>query len=232
MDTATDLTIVAATDDGQVRFEREVPPAGRRPVHSQMLLELADEAAAALGGWEQVERIAVGTGPGTFTGIRIGIATAAGLGASAGVPVVGVSTLAAMGRSAGRHSGDSNVMPLIDARRGELFGGLHSPDGKALEAPFVCGPEELVVRLEKLKQTGSRPLVAGPGAIRFRDELHRAGFATEPDESPVHRLAGRPFCELGEAAPVTGLKTPEPLYLRKPDAQLWLERDGKSDPGG
>ena len=77
-DTATDDTVVASIDGDRVAFERTVPPEGR-PLHSQALLSLASEAADALGGWDGVERIAVGIGPGTFTGIRIGVATAAGL---------------------------------------------------------------------------------------------------------------------------------------------------------
>jgi len=224
-DTATDDTVVASIDGDRVAFERTVPPEGR-PLHSQALLSLASEAADALGGWDGVERIAVGIGPGTFTGIRIGVATAAGLAASTGIPVTGISTLAALARSIGEAAGTGPVMPLLDARRGEVFGGLHDAAGAPMGAPFVCGPEEL------MRQLGSRegvvPLVAGPGAVRFRDELLRAGFETEPDGSSVHRLAGRPVCELGAMAEKTGPATLEPLYLRIPDAQLWLERDGNS----
>jgi tRNA threonylcarbamoyladenosine biosynthesis protein TsaB len=228
-DTATDDTVVAAIDDRGTAFERSLPPDDRRPVHSQALLELIDQGVAALGGWERVDRIAVGTGPGTFTGIRIGIATAAGLSASAGLPVVGVPTLEALARSIGEETGAELIMPLIDARRGEVFGALHDGAGQPLEDPFASGPDELIERLGSAAGSGPSPLVAGPGAVRFRDELLRAGLEIEPAGSPVHRLSGRQICELGASAAETGPQTLEPLYLRIPDAQLWLERDGKTD---
>jgi len=228
-DTATDDTVVVATNGGELVFERILPPGDRRPVHSQALLDLIERAAGELGGWESVERIAVGVGPGTFTGIRIGVATAAGLAASAGVEVTGVPTLAALARSIGEASGSDRVMPLIDARRGEVFGGLHDGRGEPLEEPFACGPEDLAGRLMEHGRNGGAPVPGGSGAIRFRDELLLAGLEVEPAGSPVHRLTGRPFCDLGAAAGQTGPESLKPLYLRVPDAQLWLERDRKSD---
>ena len=197
-----------------------------RPSSNWLTKRPGNSAAGA-----EVDRIAAGVGPGTFTGIRIGVATAAGLAASTGTPVVGVPTLGALARSIGQESGSPVVMPLIDARRGEVFGCLHDRHGRPLEDPFACGPEELVDRLRTAARTGSAPQVAGPGAIRFRDELLRAGLETEPAGSPVHRLTGRPFCDLGAAAENVGPDTLKPLYLRIPDAQLWLERDGKADQG-
>lgn len=229
-DTATDDTVVAATDGERLVFEVCLPPDGR-PVHSQELLEAVSQAAAALGGWEGVDRIAVGKGPGTFTGIRIGVATASGLSLSTGVAATGVSTLAALARTIGRTSGDGIVMSLVDARRGEVFGGLFDSGGSALEPPFACGPSELVDRIRSAADSGSSPAVGGPGAVRFRDELVRAGLVTEPAGSPVHRLDGRSLCELGAAAEETGPETLEPIYLRVPDAQLWLERDANKEPG-
>lgn len=231
-DTATDDTVVAAASDGEIAFERVIPPGDRRPVHSQALLASATEAADALGGWGSVDRIAVGIGPGTFTGIRIGVATAAGLAASAGTEVVGVSSLDAMARAvATAGNGEFPVAALIDARRGEVFGCLHDGSGAPVGGPFVCGPDELVERLEMLRADVAAPLIGGPGAVRFRDELISAGFEVEPAGSPVHRLAGRPFCDLGAEAEKVGPDTLKPLYLRVPDAQLWLERDGKADQG-
>lgn len=226
-DTATDDTVVASVDGGRTAFEKVVSP-GERPLHSQMLLQLAAEAVAAVGGWEELDLIAVGTGPGTFTGIRIAVATGAGLSASSGVPAVGVPTLDALARSIGARAGAERVMPLLDARRGEVFGGLHRGDGEPLEEPFAISPARLIERLAAESRTEGAPLVAGPGAVRFRDELLRAGLVTEPDGSPVHRLDGRYICELGAAAERTGPETLKPLYLRIPDAQLWLERDGKN----
>jgi tRNA threonylcarbamoyladenosine biosynthesis protein TsaB len=228
-DTATDDTVVAAAEDGYPLFERTVPPSDGRPQHSQALLSMAAEAAEVLGGWEAVERLAVGVGPGTFTGIRIGVATAAGLAASSGFTVVGVSTLSALALTIAGLTDADRVMPLVDARRGEVFGCLHDNQGRPLGKDFVCGPDELIERLSEAGRTGPAPVVAGSGAVRFRDELLRAGLETEPAGSPVHRLAGRSICELGASAETTGTETLKPLYLRIPDAQLWLERDGKTN---
>ena len=143
-DTSTDETVVAAVDGESTVFDRVVPPGDRRPLHSQTLLGLVEEAADRLGGWRMVERIAVGIGPGTFTGIRIGVATAGGLSASTGLPAIGISTLDALARSIlGSARTGGNVLPLLDAKRGQIFGCLHGPDGTPLGQPFVCGPDEL-----------------------------------------------------------------------------------------
>lgn len=226
-DTSTDDTVVAAMDGSDLPFDRIVPP-GKRPVHSQALLELVSDAAEALGGWGSVDRIAVGIGPGTFTGIRIGVATAAGLAKSAGVEVVGVPTLKALGSSIARQTRSDKVLALIDARRGEVFGEFWSSSDSGRSEPFVCGPVELIERIRSERSGSSVLTVGGPGAVRFRDELLSAGFETEPAESKVHELAGSSLCELGATAKVVGPKTLEPLYLRVPDAQLWLERDAKT----
>jgi tRNA A37 threonylcarbamoyladenosine modification protein TsaB len=157
------------------------------------------------------------------------VATAAGLAASSEITVAGVSTLSALALTIGGLTGADRVMPLVDARRGEVFGCLHDGEGRPLGENFSCGPDELVEHLSDLGRTGPAPVVAGSGAVRFRDELLRAGLETEPAGSPVHRLAGRSICELGATAERTGTETLKPLYLRVPDAQLWLERDGKTN---
>lgn len=233
-DTATDDTVVGATLDGAPTFEATVPPEGR-PVHGTRLLELVEEASATLGGWEHVDRIAVGVGPGSFTGIRIGLATAAGLASSTGIATVGVSTLAAMAISIADGTGAERVAPVIDARRGQVFGGIYAADGTELEEPVLCEAESLVERVPALARH-ERPLpVAGSGAVRFRDELLLAGLVPEPVQSAVHHLGGRSLCQLAALATRTGPETLRPLYLRPPDAQLWLERDrsksGGRDPG-
>lgn len=235
-DTSTDDTVVAASDGEIALAERRAgPDASGRPVHSGALLALIGEAVTAAGGWDRIDRIAVGTGPGTFTGIRIGIATARGLALSTGVPLTGISTLAALAVGAARQgNGDAPVLAVLDARRGEVFAGLYSPAGLELEPPVVCSPEALADRLD---ETGSRleraPLVAGPGAVRFKDRLERAGIPVPAPESDIHRLAGHALCELGAGVSSTDTARPlEPTYLRVPDAQLWLERDHRDPSDG
>ena len=222
-DTATDDTAVAATSGGEVVFERLIGPgANGRPVHSESLLLTMNEAAETLGGWGDVRRIAVGTGPGTFTGIRIGIATANGLALSTGVELTGVSTLEAL--SLPLRNGTDPVLPVLDARRGEVFAALYTADGELEWPPFAASPEELGRRLAELERS---PRVGGPGAVRFRDELTRAGVEIAGSEADIHHLSGRSLCELGNAVGRVDHSIPlEPTYLRVPDAQLWLERDG------
>ena len=231
-DTATDDTVVGATVDGETVSESVIPPGENgRPVHSEGLLEAVTEAAEAAGGWAEIDRIAVGTGPGTFTGIRIGLATANGIALSTGIGLTGVSTLAAL--ASPMLGPDHRTLALVDARRGEVFAALYGPDGEVVQPPFVCAPEDLVSRIgdsgPRLPAAEAPAILAGgPGAIRFREELDRAGIATTDPEAGLNHLSAAAVCELGSAADPETLVLPlEPTYLRVPDAQLWLERDGR-----
>jgi tRNA threonylcarbamoyladenosine biosynthesis protein TsaB len=205
------------------------------PRHSTALLAEVERAVEACGGWEQVGRIAVGTGPGSFVGIRIGLATARGLSAGTGLPTTGVCTLDALGRAltdrattsavplqgiAGQpHSGS---LAVLDARRGEVFAALYSSTGERLWEPFVASPRVLAERLEELP---APPPAAGPGAIRFRHELASRGCDVPGDADPVHRVSARHVCALA-GTPGSGDGGPlDPIYLRPPDAQRWRERD-------
>lgn len=225
-DTATDDTVVAATSGGEVVFEQLIGPNAKgRPVHSEMLLLTLNDAAEALGGWPEVRRLAVGTGPGTFTGIRIGLATAQGLTLSTGIELAGVSTLEALALT--MHDGTTPVLPLLDARRGEVFAALYGPDGSLIREPFASSPEDLEPFLAEMEPI---PLVGGPGAVRFRDELTRIGVPVADSDAGTHHLRGRSICELGAAVGRIDSSIPlEPTYLRVPDAQLWLERDSNKN---
>ncbi len=191
------------------------------PRHSTALLAEVERAAAAVGGWGAVDRIAVGLGPGSFVGIRIAIATARGLAASTGLPVTGVCTLDALGRAAGEAVGpDRACLAVLDARRGEAFAALYSSDGSRLWEPFVAAPAELADRVGTLPQP---PLAVGSGAVRFRDELASRDVEVPGDADPVHRVAARHMCALAEAG-AAGDRL-DPIYLRPPDAQRWRERN-------
>lgn len=222
-DTATDDTVVGARDGSQLTFGFSEEPNGKgRPRHSQSVLEAADAAAASLGGWSSVERIAVGLGPGTFTGIRIGIATARGLALGTGIPATGFSTLDALSAVPAGEEEDSFRLAVIDARRGEAFAALYRPDGAAEWPAAVYSPEALCERVAGL---GLPVIAGGSGAIRFSDELIRAGASVPGTEAGIHRLSPDSICETGAAGSSTDPL--EPIYLRLPDAQLWLQRDGK-----
>jgi tRNA threonylcarbamoyladenosine biosynthesis protein TsaB len=174
-----------------------------------------ERCADAAGGWGKVDLLGVGLGPGSFTGLRIGVATARGLGASLGLPVAGVCTLDALGRGMVESS-----LALLDARRGEVFAALYSERGERIWEPLVCRPEELEERVAALAPP---PPAAGSGAVRFRHELARHGVRIADDADPVHRVAARHVCALAAASAGGGPLAP--IYLRPPDAERWRDRD-------
>jgi tRNA threonylcarbamoyladenosine biosynthesis protein TsaB len=231
VDTATAHAAVALTRAGEPVREVSAPPEpDGRPRHSQALLAEIERCVDAGGGWGSVDRIAVGIGPGSFTGLRIGIATARGLAQARALPIVPVGTLAALARGMSTSSplpGDV-LLPVIDARRGEVFAALYDRHGEEIWSPLVAAPEPLAKRLAELDST---PLAAGDGALRFAAELDAAGAAVAPPGDEVHRVAARHVCALGEGATEASPEAIGPLYLRPPDAKRWLERD-RQDPGG
>jgi tRNA threonylcarbamoyladenosine biosynthesis protein TsaB len=202
---------------GEVLHEEVLGPGGEgSPRHSTALLAEIERAVGESGGWGQVGRIAVGRGPGSFVGIRIGLATARGLAASTGVPVSGICTLDALGRAMG------GGLAVIDARRGEVFAALYSPQGERLWEPLVATPEALAERLSALP---TPVLAAGSGAVRFRQELADREVDIPDDADPVHRVAARHLCALAGTAGYGDGDSLDPIYLRPPDAQRWRERD-------
>lgn len=216
-DTATDDTAVCAARGDEVLYESLLGLSEKGgPLHATALLEEAERAVAAAGGWEAVGSIAVGLGPGSFTGLRVGIATARGLGLGRGLPVSGVCTLDALGRALGKG------LAVLDARRGEVFAALYAASGERLWGPLVCAPEELAARVGELPEP---PLAAGSGAVRFRHELASRGVEVPDDADPVHRIAARHLCALAAGAGGEGDGAVAPIYLRPPDAERWRERD-------
>jgi tRNA threonylcarbamoyladenosine biosynthesis protein TsaB len=225
MDTATPATAVAAWAPGGVAVERrDDPPAGARPAHAARLLVLVEEALAAAGAdWADVERLAVGVGPGGFTGLRLGIATARALAQARGIPLTGVSSLHALAASANlkgtvpfmqgdRRMGTVPVFAVIDARRGEVFAAGWR-GGEPVLTPAALAPGALAERL----QPGS--LAVGDGAVRFRDELARAGAEVPADDSPLHRVSALQVCRLGAVAEPADRDALLPDYRREPDAK-------------
>lgn len=217
LDTATSATVVGVLGaDGVVHEVRDDPSPGARPAHAARLLAAVDEALAAAGvGWDEVTRLAVGLGPGSFTGLRIGIATARGLAQARGLEVVGVSTLEALARGAAAE----RVLAVLDARRGEVFAAAWegSDPFRVLEGftPAALAPEALA---EKVGAMPVAPLAVGDGAVRFRGSLEAAGAQVPPDEDGVHRLRAGLVCKLGAEGSPTDRDALLPDYLREPDA--------------
>jgi tRNA threonylcarbamoyladenosine biosynthesis protein TsaB len=201
IDTATPSTAAALWSPEHAVERRDDPPPGSRPAHASRLLALIEEVLE--GDWSVVERIAVGIGPGGFTGLRLGIATARALSQARDLPLVGVSSLAALAAPV-----DGRVVAVIDARRGEVFAAAPGVFG-----PVALAPEALAARIEP----GS--LAVGDGAVRFREELERAGAVVPADGSPLHRVSAIEICKLGAAGEPAGRDALLPDYRREPDAQ-------------
>ncbi len=219
-DTATPATVVAAAaDPAHVVVRRHDPGPGERPAHATALLTLVDEALAAAGlELGEVERLGVGTGPGSFTGLRIGLATARALAQALALPLAPVSSLAALAAGAVAEAGeDQAVLAVIDAGRGEGFA-LAFRGGRALGEPAALGPEALADAAASLATGPETPLAVGGGAVRFRAQLRAAGAAVPAAESPLHRLDGRHLCRLAGAAEAADRDAVLPHYVRAPDA--------------
>jgi tRNA threonylcarbamoyladenosine biosynthesis protein TsaB len=213
-DTSTAATSACVLrDDGDVyehvpRPERLLEPPG----HSRELLPAVAEQMEAAGvTWAGIDGIAVGAGPGTFTGLRIGVATARALASAAGVPVHPVSSLAALAAGAG---GDL-VLALIDAKRGEVFGALFG-GGEKLVEPFVTRPEQLQ---EHAGRDLASAVAVGDGSVRFRDILEAAGMRVPPDGSELHVVRALHICRLGARVPPERPEAVLPTYIRDPDAK-------------
>jgi tRNA threonylcarbamoyladenosine biosynthesis protein TsaB len=224
LDTATRATVAALlrTDDPPLELEaRDDPAPGERPRHATRVLELVAEVLDRGGvGWGDVDAIAVGVGPGTFTGLRIGVASARALSRAREIPLIGVSTLQSLACNAPADS-DGSVLAVIDARRREVFAagwplGLQQGPPTLL-SPRACAPEALGQVVEALRPG---PLAIGEGAVEFREVLERAGALIPDDHSAIHRVSAINHCRLALSMRGSSPDQVHPEYLRLPDAEI------------
>jgi len=183
--------------------------------HAEVLVPLIAEVMERAGtSFDDLDRIAVTTGPGTFTGVRIGIATARGLALASGLPLVGITTLEAIAAGAAELStGQRSIATVIDARRGEVYIQCFGPDMDPLSTPaalpYETAAAELAATAPLLVGTGVHlitPFLA-PGADVAREE----SAADQPRAVIIARRAA--VHEPSDEPPV-------PVYLRAPDAKL------------
>ncbi len=195
-------------------FEVE-PPADalqRPPAHAAELMPAIDRVLEDAGlAYGDLDAIAVGRGPGSYTGLRIGIATARALAQACEVPLRPVSSLAAL--AAGVEA--PLRLALIDARRGEVFAALYE-DGEVRWPPFVARPDAVA---ERVRAEVLTPLAAGDGSLRFAQILEAAGVEVAPEGSRLHVVRALHLCRLASEAPDAAPETVLPDYLRAPDAQ-------------
>jgi tRNA threonylcarbamoyladenosine biosynthesis protein TsaB len=223
-DTATPATAVALLDEAvSMELEdRDDPPPTARPGHATKLLPLiASVLERGSTAWADVDRIAVGLGPGTFTGLRIGIATARALAQARAIPLVGISTLQSLAFGARAEAGQFDaIVAVIDARRGEAFAAAWLPeslDQAPLVQPRALAPEALG---RITAAAVGRTLAVGEGAIKFREVLVRSGASVPEDASDLHRVNALNHCRLARDRRASAPDEVRPEYLRLPDAEI------------
>jgi tRNA threonylcarbamoyladenosine biosynthesis protein TsaB len=194
----------AILSDGDILATRRVvAERGHAQLLIPMLVELLDEAGLE---FSDIDRFAVTTGPGSFTGIRVALAAAHGLALGTGKPIVGITVFEAM---AAASTGPSRLLVAIDSRRAELFVQLFDPAGVPLTEPTMLPPEAVAdwAGPGALALTGNAAALIAPHLAGMMDNPP-GDWATNVDPAVVAQLAsGRP------AGP-----PPAPFYLRAPDA--------------
>ncbi len=242
LDTTTRAGSVAVTRDDEVLA---VGDGDAARTHGERLPAEIDAVLTAAGvPLHALDLLVVATGPGAFTGLRIGLAAVQGLAMALGRPVVGVSALDALActRLAGgadrRPAGppDERLATWLDAARGEIYSALYepaAPDGdglpwRELQPPSVGSPE---IALATRHGSSTGPVtVVGDGAVRYAELIRRAQPAWMvvndlPPLAPALAWIGRRRAERGHAGPPHAL---QPLYVRRPDAELERRKNFRS----
>ena len=165
-----------------------------------------------------LDRIGVTTGPGTFTGQRVGIAFARALGVALKKPVIGVTTLDAMAEEAlGKCSGASFGVAVADAKRAEVYLGARSPRSETLASPQLIALDSVRAQIGRLVETeGARVVLAGTAAPAILSLLQSTEW--QPIDSLVRQPDAVFVAALAEQSAPGPM--PKPLYLRPPDAKL------------
>jgi len=233
LDTTTRAGSVAVVKDGRVLDLLAGDP--RRPHAERVPADLVRSLERAGATLADVDAFAVATGPGSFTGLRIGIAAIQGCAFAAGRPVVGVSALEALALAAASDRSERHGMRLgvwMDAQRQEVFSALydisgHGPEARLdpLEGPAVGDPASTAARWHHLLG-GAWCAVTGDGAVRYRQLLSEAAGAPVPVLDPpplaatIALIAERRACA-GEGTLPHAIR---PLYVRRSDAELARDR--------
>jgi tRNA threonylcarbamoyladenosine biosynthesis protein TsaB len=221
LDTTTRSGSAAVVQGGRVLAELQGNPTlthGER-LPGELILTL-DAAGVPLAN---VDLLAVAAGPGSFTGLRVGIASMQGLATATGLRIVPVSVFEALARSAG--GGDSPLAVWIDAQRGQVFAVLYdAAGGRMLTEPSSLPPAETLAAWKALGVTGPIRFV-GDGAIRYRNTVESelgSPALLLPEPPPLAGFVGLIAAEYSERAVLPHAVVP--IYVRRPDAELARSR--------
>ena len=232
------LAVIRVKERGpaQVLARRDVPPG---PNHSKLLPPLVDEVLREAGAeLRALDGVAVGLGPGAFTGLRIALATGKGLAWAARLPLCGGSSLEAMALAAARLAPDAAaVVPLLDARKQEVYAGFYRPAPGGRVEPLGDGPAEVVAPPEdvaaRLRALRGPIVLLGEGYFAYRTLFDEAteglrhapveGLPETPPAPEMGELAARHLAPFSKEA-VFAL---EPHYLRPSEVELGLTRPKK-----
>lgn len=191
--------------------------------HSERLLPLLSSMLDAAGlGLQDMDMLAVCSGPGSFTGLRIGLATAKGLAEGAGLPLVTISTLEAEAYAV-RGMG-AYICPMLDARRNEVYTALYTAEGAEVWPPMAVPPQELAGRLHKLaaEQPGARFVLVGDAAELYIDAMRReigAEVLLAPPERRLFGAFGCAFLALQRPEQAAPPERAQAFYLRLSEAE-------------
>lgn len=208
IDTASTLCAACVYDSAAGKeLGRKVLDLGKG--HAEHLVTVVNEAMAAAGAdFALLERIVVSVGPGSFTGVRVGVATARGFSTALKVPAVGVSTLEAVAAVARREFAGATVVAALDGGRGAVNLAVYAADGAPITAPAAMTLEEAV---SAARRYGG--IVAGSAAERIAQEAG-GGLTVGPTAATADIGI---YAALGAVKP--GGEKPKPLYLRDADAK-------------
>jgi tRNA threonylcarbamoyl adenosine modification protein YeaZ len=211
IDTAASLC-AACVHDSKTGAElgREVLDIGKG--HAERLIDVIESALGQAGlAYADLDRIGVSIGPGSFTGVRVGVATVRGLALALGVPAVGVNTLEALAAEAHQKFPDRSILAAIDGRRGDLYCAVHAPDGSVLSAPAAISTADTVLLARRYDAA-----LAGNGA----DAILAAASEEPPFDTGLRgATADIAFYARLAAKREAASEKPKPLYLRGADAK-------------
>lgn len=208
--------------EGIIAFRHRILARGHAEAVTPMIAEIFAEAKTSM---EDVDRIGVTLGPGTFTGVRVGIASARALAIGTDTPIGAVSSLQAIAANAVENLSQEDetntpIAVISDARRSEVYFQLFDSQAKAVTEPAVLAPERVADHLSANSKANQHMVLIGTGTGIMKSKLDQRGIVHRSLEGVSPFPDARCVAKLVSNLPKTALGVPSPLYLRAPDAKL------------